>query len=711
MKNKLWIIALVTAILFCFIACDNGNNGGDSELTGTVTISPTGNVTTGTELSATYSGTETVSYQWKKDGSNVGTASTTKPNTFTPTQAGSYTVTVSATGYKSKTSAAVNVTGASIPELPGNVTISPSTDVTTGTELSATYSGTETVSYQWKKDGNNVGTASTTKPNTFTPTQAGSYTVTVSAEGYSSKTSAAVAVTVPPVSVLIGTPTITGTLFDGDTLTANTTGLNGSGTYSYEWKRGDTADAVNTAITDANEETYTLTLADIDKYIAVTITNSGNQGSVTSAAVGPVIDASAEITAIGADLAAKLSWLKTNTQSNRSYLVTVDKNESLDGATDSSTTRDNRLSYTGKNNITIRLTGTGGIKTISLKTFAGSLFLVESGVTLILDRDITLQKGSTANSFPLVKVNSGGILEMKDGAKITGNTIAGSASSYGGGVYINSNATFIMSGGEISANSAATGGGVFLNNNATFTMNGGKISGNSAPDSNGGGGGGVYMNTNVTFTMTSGEITTNDSPMGGGVSNGQGIFIMEGGKISSNTAQFGGGVAMSSSGTFTMSGGEISRNTASGSSSGGGGVYVGSNGGTFTMTDGEISGNNTASGSGGGVYVGSSGTFTMTGGKISGNTASGSLVYGGGVYVGYLSTPGIFTKTGGTITGYSDDTVNGNVVKNASNVVQTDRGHAVRGSISLGVSYRRENTAGPTVNLDSNKSGAPGGWE
>jgi len=147
-------------------------------------------------------------------------------------------------------------------------------------------------------------------------------------------------------------------------------------------------------------------------------------------------------------------------------------------------------------------------------------------------------------------------------------------------------------------------------------------------------------------------------------------------------------------GTFTMNGGEISGNT-------GGGVYV--DGGTFTMSGGEISGN-TAYSYGGGVYIGSSGTFTMSGNAvISGNTAS----YGGGVYV---DGSGTFTKSGGgTITGYASDTVNGNVVKNSSGVVQSNRGHAVY--VNSSPTKRRETTAGPTVNLDSRVSGSAGGWE
>jgi len=280
----------------------NPGGGGDSDLSGNITISPS-TATVGTELTATYSGTENVSYQWKNNSTNVGTNS----NKFTPTEAGSYTVTVSATGYNSKTSAAITVTsggsgggnkkaelkgewvkdggtnnekidyegrggsndplyfrtgssgyanyygqlvsydgttvlvgdshsaytpitftatiadgkltvsglgtvdsinltafngtytksGGSNPgggdgdsNLSGNITISPST-ATVGTELTAAYSGSETVNYQWKNNSTNVGTNS----DKFTPTEVGSYTVTVSATSYKSKTSAPVTVT------------------------------------------------------------------------------------------------------------------------------------------------------------------------------------------------------------------------------------------------------------------------------------------------------------------------------------------------------------------------------------------------------------------------------------------------------------------------------------------------------------------------------------
>jgi len=251
-------IALVVVIGFSFTACGGGGDGGD--LPGTITISPSTGVVVGTELTATYSGTESVSYQWKKGSTNVGTNS----NKFTPTEAGSYTVTVSAEGYKSKTSAEVTVTGSTLLDLSGTITISPSTDVFIETELTATYTGSESVSFQWKKDGSNVGTASTSNPNEYTPTEGGSYTVTVSAAGYISKTSAAVTVAGGPLLDLSGDITISSSsITTGASLYAY---YNGSEYVSFQWKKdgnkvGSPSTSTPNVYTTTEEGSYTVTVS------------------------------------------------------------------------------------------------------------------------------------------------------------------------------------------------------------------------------------------------------------------------------------------------------------------------------------------------------------------------------------------------------------------------------------------------------------------
>ena len=189
---------------------------------------------------------------------------------------------------------------------------------------------------------------------------------------------------------------------------------------------------------------------------------------------------------------------------------------------------------------------------------------------------------------------------------------------------------------------------------------------------------GVYVKGG-TFTMDGGTISgCNTVGAGGGVLV-DGTFIMNGGAISNNTGGSG-GVAAS---TFIMNGGTISNNTARIQ---GGGVYAS----TFTMTGGTIS-NNTAAGGGwgGGVLCG---TFTMTGGTITGNAAG----IGGGVFLS--GSESVFIKNGGTITGYASDPINGNVAKDSSGTIQSDRGHAVYVN-AYPLRKRKEITAGPGDNL------------
>jgi len=242
---------------------DDNGDGSISPLSGNITISPSSGVTINTELTANYSGSEAVSYQWKKDGINVGTNS----RTYMPTEAGSYSVTVSATGRYNKTSAIIDVTDSALGTLSGNISISPSSGVTINTGLTANYSGAEAVNYQWRRDGINVGT----NANTHTPTAGGGYTVTVSADGYNPKTSSVVTVIVS--NDLSGEISISpsGNIYVGTQLTAT---YNGAETVSkYQWKK----DGANVG---TNARTYTPT--DSGSY-TVTVSVAGFNSKISSA--------------------------------------------------------------------------------------------------------------------------------------------------------------------------------------------------------------------------------------------------------------------------------------------------------------------------------------------------------------------------------------------------------------------------------------------
>ncbi|MCL2763826.1 MAG: hypothetical protein FWD40_00920 [Treponema sp.] len=77
-------------------------------------------------------------------------------------------------------------------------------------------------------------------------------------------------------SLLTGTVSITGAALTDSELTADTGNLGGSGNITYVWKRGDTV------INGANGNVYTVQAADLGFVITLTVTRSGNSGSVTS---------------------------------------------------------------------------------------------------------------------------------------------------------------------------------------------------------------------------------------------------------------------------------------------------------------------------------------------------------------------------------------------------------------------------------------------
>jgi hypothetical protein len=261
----------------------------------------------------------------------------------------------------------------------------------------------------------------------------------------------------------------------------------------------------------------------------------------------------------GANLAAKLAWLQRSADSHNTYILEVNANESIAPHT---------FEYRGAINITVVLRGDRTNRIIRLKS-NGTMFVVKSNVTFILDNNITLH-GHNGNNGNIAKIE-GGTFKMNNGSTITGNM------GSGGGVYVYSG-TFEMTGGTISGNGKSKsfyGGGVDVR--GTFTMSGGTITGNTASN-----GGGVYVERG-TFTMSGGTITGNTATKeGGGVYAELSTFTMNGGTISGNTAaETGGGVRLLSrfgTSTMTKTGGTI---TGYGNDSGNGNVVRDGSGNVF----------------------------------------------------------------------------------------------------------------------------------
>jgi len=211
-------------------------------------------------------GTGTLTYQWKKNGSNVtGNASaTTSTLTLSGIAAGdaaNYTVDVTGTcGTVSSTTAALTINSATA------ISAQPSAVIQcagTTANFSVTGSGQGTLTYQWRKDGSALTgeTNSTLAVANIATVNAGQYSVIVSG-GCGNVTSSNALLTVN-AGTSISTQPAASTLCAGNTVNFSVT-ASGTGALSYQWKKdgsnvgtnSSTLSIANTQV--ANAGTYTV---------------------------------------------------------------------------------------------------------------------------------------------------------------------------------------------------------------------------------------------------------------------------------------------------------------------------------------------------------------------------------------------------------------------------------------------------------------------
>ncbi|GHV03715.1 hypothetical protein FACS189485_07560 [Spirochaetia bacterium] len=421
--------------------------------------------------------------------------------------------------------------------------------------------GTGAISYQWETSATQTGTFTAVDANgtsaSYTPVTADEtkwLRVTVTRAGYTGSISST-AVEVQAASAVAPPTPPTGTL-TSVTLTPATVSVAKGSTqvftlsfvYPSSWTPGainwsvDAPKAAGTSITSGgsfspqanNHGTQTQTLTVDAGETNATLTVRATYGSQSWTATVTVVAPPPTSWSVGttAELDTVLAGLGTNAIANTEYTITLtaDINSvsggywlGTKGSSASSTTTvtipAQNVTITLKGDTTertLQLTGTGSLFTVGGTFKSGTPNNTQHSITLKLDNNITL-KGVASNTAPLVFVQLGGKLEIKAGAKITGNT---NTNSEGGGISVNSLGTVTMLGGEISGNtvtsstSLAMGGGVAVDGqNAVFTMSGGKISGNTASNTAFAFGGGVFVSGNGSpgskFTMTAGEISGN----------------------------------------------------------------------------------------------------------------------------------------------------------------------------------------------------------
>jgi hypothetical protein len=577
-----------------------------------------------------------------------------------------------------------------LPALTGTVSVTGTAEAgQTLTADSTLLGGGGTVSYRWRRGPADIGpftdiAGATASTYTLETADGGQYiaVMVTRADNSGSVSSAALGpVTLP---ALTGTVTVTGTAEVGQTLTANTASLGGSGTVSYQWKRGTSADTGgHTAIPSATNSTYTLQTDDSGRYISVTVTRADNSGSVSSAAAGPV-SAAAFTVADTAAWNAALTAIQGSSGATFTITVTADLNLPPQDLT--------AAAYADK---TIVLKGDAPSRTLGLAS-VGSLFTVGADLSLEL-QDITAQ-GRADNTSPLIKVNTGGGLAVKTGGTVTGNTYTTTVTNTGGGGIFVDGGTLEIAGGEISGNSVlinspgncdVSGGGVLVSG-GTVTMSGGSIRNNNVTSSGTGDrhvrAGGIKLNNGSVFTLSGGSIEGN---------------TITGTSTTMCAQASGGGVEADNGSSFTLSGGFIRNNTVN-----------------------AVSANNWGSATGGGVRIGGSpSSFTMEGGEIYGNTCTYNLpndnpggydmgAYGGGVRI----HQGTMLKTGGVIYGSEAAGSDGNGIP-YRNLAQdsggevADGGQAVMYFAGIVKTAWRDTTANAGDNLDTADSPGTGGWE
>ena len=236
-----------------------------------------------------------------------------------------------------------------------------------------------------------------------------------------------------------------------------------------------------------------------------------------------------------ADITSNEDWndgeTKRNVTISGNVTITVNGVVNIDGP------------ITVKGNVTIN-NGTNGAGTLKRTSNTGNILIVENGAKLtlnsvVIDGDNIVVSGRDGEERKCsaiyvkggeVESNAASLVKHKKTGEIYRGGVRGAAVYMAGG-------KFTMNGGTIADCEARSyGGAVFLDEYAEFIMNGGTVESNKTLDQTASFGGGAFYVREGTLKINYGTIRNNSSTKGGAIYNSSyGKTIITGGKITNNT--------------------------------------------------------------------------------------------------------------------------------------------------------------------------------
>jgi PKD repeat protein len=277
-------------------------------------ISANGNTTfcSGSSLELSVPFQAGVNYQWKQNGSNIGTNS----EIINATTSGIYTVEISNNCGTVTSGNSINVTVENLPNSTAIIALGATT-FCSGNSVNLTSPLQTGINYQWKLDGNNVGT----NTNTFTASQAGTFTLEIfnSCTTLVSSNSITVNLNFAPQSQTIN-PNGATTICSGSFVELSVLNLPFT---NYQWKLNGNNIGTNSSSINANSEgLYTVELSNNcgtttssnSIQVNVTVVNANvNVNGPTSFCNGGSVSLSAN---------SGTSYLWSNSSTNQSISVT-----------------------------------------------------------------------------------------------------------------------------------------------------------------------------------------------------------------------------------------------------------------------------------------------------------------------------------------------------------------------------------------------------